>query len=118
MQLKLTKNVNKGVLTVQGPQVSFQLGDAGQANVAVHVVAHGEHFHFPLEPGEPPKPSATFAPGEYACTVMVAAFSHGAMGTSYDSSVSIGGKPVATARGDVAADSEEHASRTFALQVL
>lgn len=121
MELKLTKNVVKGVCLISGPQVQFVLGDDGQANVMIHVVlSDGTHIGFPDGSGARTTASSVLPPGDYACTVLVAAFSHGAFGSSYDCSVSIGGRSVATAKGDVADDAEsnaEDANRSFVLRV-
>jgi hypothetical protein len=57
-------------------------------------------------------------PGDYDCAIMVAAFGHGAFGTSYDSSVSVGGKKVATAAGDLAEGADEEDDiQSFVLRV-
>jgi len=119
MDIELTKNVVKGVLQVAGPQVAFTLGDDGQANVAIHVaLSDGTHFAFPDGTGPQLRASTVLPPGDYSCSIIIAAFSHGAFGTSFASTVSIGGKEVATARGDVADGSEEDDdSRSFTLRV-
>ena len=119
MDLQLSKNVVKGICSIAGPQVPFVLGDSGQANVMIHVViSDGTHFSFPDGSGVQTTGSTVLPPGDYACTVMVAAFSHGAFGTSYNASISIGGKKVASAQGDVTdASEEEHDSQSFVLRV-
>ena len=102
MNLKLTKNVVKGVCSVTGPQVGFVLSDKGQANVLINVaLSDGTHFHFPDGAGTQALAATVLPPGRYDCAIMVAAFSHGAFGTSFDASVSIGGKKVAAAAGDL-----------------
>ena len=55
--------------------------------------------------------STVLPPGDYDCAIVVAAFSHGAFGPTYDSSVSIGGKKVATAQGSVATGQDERHPR-------
>jgi hypothetical protein len=119
MELKLTKNVVKGVCTVSGPQVLFVLGDTGQANVLINVaVSDGTHIHFPDGSGVQTSRTTVLPPGDYDCAIMVAAFSHGAFGSSYNTSVSIGGKKVATASGDVASGEEEEDDiQSFVLRV-
>lgn len=119
MDLKLTKSVVKGVCKVAGPQVEFVLSDAGQANVLIHVaLSDGTHLHFPDGSGARTVSSTVLPPGDYDCAVMVAAFSHGAFGTSYDSRVAIGGKAVAVAQGDVATGSSvEDDIESFVLRV-
>ena len=119
MELQLTKSVVKGVCSITGPQVPFLLADTGQANVMIHVVlSDGTHVHFPDGSGTTTTSSTVLPPGDYACTVMVAAFSHGAFGSSYSSSISIGGKKVATAQGDLADDvEEEDDNQSFILRV-
>jgi hypothetical protein len=119
MELKLTKNVVKGVYPVAGPQVLFVLGDAGQANVLVNVaVSDGTHIHFPDGSGTQTSRATVLPPGDYDCAIMVAAFSHGAFGSSYDTSVSIGGKKVAAAAGSVADGvDEEDDIQSFVLRV-
>jgi hypothetical protein len=120
MEISLTKNVIKGVCEVAGPQVTFTLADAGQANVAIHVaLSDGTHFAFPDGTGPQVQASTVLPPGEYSCSVLIAAFSHGAFGTSYASTVSVGGRKVATTQGDVADGSdEEDDSRSFTLRIV
>jgi hypothetical protein len=119
MELKLTKNVVKGVYEVSGPQVLFVLSDAGQANVMVNVaLSDGTHFHFPDGSGAQTSRTTVLPPGNYDCAIMVAAFSHGAFGSSYNTTVSVGGKKVATAAGEVASDDEqENDIQSFVLRV-
>ena len=112
MDLQLSKNVVKGICSIGGPQVPYVLADTGQANVMIHVViSDGTHISFPDGSGLQTTGSTVLPPGDYACTVLVGAFSHGAFGTSYTASIAIGGKKVASAQGDVAdASEEEHDS--------
>ena len=119
MNLKLTKSVVKGVCIVAGPQVPFVLGDTGQANVMINVaLSDGTHFHFPDGSGTQTSGATVLPPGDYDCAVMVAAFSHGAFGSSYNSSLTVGGKKVATAAGTLPAgvDSEDDI-QSFVLRV-
>ncbi len=120
MDLKLNKTTVKGgVCTVTGPQVLFTLGDAGQANVMINVaLSDGTHFHFPDGSGAQTSRTTVLPPGDYDCAILCAAFSHGAFGTSYKSSVVVGGKKVATADGDVADADVEDDLETFTLRVL
>jgi hypothetical protein len=120
MQLKLAKTVVSGVLKVSGPQVLFALGDAGQANVMINVaLSDGTHISFPDGSGAQTVRSTVLPPGDYDCAIVVAAFSHGAFGPTYDSSVSIGGKKVATAQGSVATgQDEEDDIQSFTLRVI
>ena len=120
MDLKLSKNVVKGVCTVTGPQVLFTLADAGQANVMINVaLSDGTHFHFPDGSGAQTSRATVLPPGDYDCAVFVAAFSHGAFGKSYRASVSVSGKKVASADGDVAeAEDEEDDIESFTLRVV
>jgi hypothetical protein len=119
MELKLSKSVVKGVYVTSGPQVLFELGDTGQANVMVNAaLSDGTHFQFPDGSGVQTSRTTVLPPGDYNCAIVVAAFSHGAFGSSYNTSVSIGGKQVATATGDVADGSdEEDAVRSFVLRI-
>ena len=119
MDLQLTRNVIKGVCSITGPQVEFVLGDGGQANVMIHLVlSDGTHVHFPDGSGATTTSSTVLPPGDYSCTVMVAAFSHGAFGKTYASSISIGGKKVAAANGQLDDDTEEEDdSQSFVLRV-
>jgi hypothetical protein len=119
MDLKLTKNVVKGICSIKGPQVPYVLGDAGQANVMIHVaLSDGTHMHFPDGSGAQATGSTVLPPGDYACTVMVAAFTHGAFGSTYLSSISIGGKKVASAEGEVPDGvEEEDDNQSFVLRV-
>ncbi len=119
MEVKLTKNVVKGVYSTQGPQVTFTLADDGQANVAIHVaLSDGTHFAFPDGNGSQMEASTRLPPGDYTVAVLIAAFTHGAFGSSYASSVSIGGKKVVSAKGSVATGSnEEDDSNSFTLRV-
>lgn len=119
MNLKLGKSVVKGVCTVSGPQVLFVLGDAGQANVMIHVaLSDGTHIHFPDGSGTQTSRATVLPPGDYDCVVMVAAFTHGAFGSTYDTTVSVAGKKVATASGEVPSDVEsEDDMQSFVLRV-
>ena len=119
MELKLTKSVVKGVCTVSGPQVPFVLGDSGQANVLINVaLSDGTHIHFPDGTGVQTSRTTVLPPGDYDCAINVVAFSHGAFGSSFNTSISIGGKKVATAVGDVAPDAEEEDDiQSFVLRV-
>ena len=119
MELKLTKNVVKGVCTVSGPQVLFVLGDTGQANVLINVaLSDGTHIHFPDGSGVQTSRATVLPAGDYDCAVNVVAFSHGAFGSSFDASVSIGGKKIATAVGEVGEDAEqENDIQSFVLRV-
>jgi hypothetical protein len=118
MQIKL-HNLTGGVFATSGPQVTFQLGDAGQANVVVHVaLSDGTHFHFP-EGSPAGTPQSTVLPqGDYICVVLVAAFDHGSFGRSYNSTVSIGGTKVASAKGSLpAGTNSETDTQAFILRV-
>lgn len=119
MELKLAKSVVQGVCKVMGPQVLFVLGDAGQANVGVHVtLSDGTHIDFPDGSGVQTQRTTVLPSGDYSCAVSVTAFNHGAFGDTYDASVSIGGKKVATATGTLPTDSDgETAIRAFTLRV-
>lgn len=119
MELKLTKSVVKGVCTVTGPQVLFVLSDAGQANVGIHVtLSDGTHIDFPDGSGVKTERTSVLPKGDYFCAVSVSAFNHGAFGDTYDSTVSIGGKKVATAKGAVPPGSDgDTALRGFVLRV-
>lgn len=119
MDLKLTKNVVKGVCSVTGPQVVFALSDAGQANVLINVaLSDGTHIRFPDGSGTQTSRSTVLPPGDYDCAVMVAAFGHGAFGTSYKSSISVANKTVATAKGELAEDTVvEDDIQSFVLRV-
>lgn len=119
MELKLTKNVVNDVCTVSGPQVLFVLSDAGQANVGIHVtLSDGTHIDYPDGSGVKTERTSVLPKGDYFCAVSVTAFNHGAFGNSYDSTVSIGGKKVATAKGSLpAASNGETALRGFVLKV-
>lgn len=118
MQLKLTTNVVKGVCTVKGPQVLFVLGDDGQANVLIDVaLSDGTHIDFPDGSGVQTSRSTVLPPGNYDCAILVAAFNHGEFGSSYKSSVSVGGKKVATAAGNIAVGKGENDTQSFVLRV-
>jgi hypothetical protein len=120
MQLKLTKNVVKGVYTVTGPQVPFVLADDGQANVMINVaLSDGTHFHFPDGLAIKATGSTVLPPGSYDCSIMVAAFGHGAFGRTFDSSITIAGKKVASASGTLppGVDAEDDI-QSFTLKVV
>ena len=119
MDLKLTNEVVNGVYAVSGPQVLFVLGDTGQANVMINVtLSDGTHIHFPDGSGTQTSRTSVLPPGDYDCAILVAAFSHGAFGTSYNASVSIGGKKVASAVGNVADGADEEDDiQSFTLRV-
>jgi hypothetical protein len=118
MQIKL-HNITGGVFATSGPQVNFQLGDTGQANVVVHIaLSDGTHFHFP--DGSPAgTPQSTVLPqGDYTCVVLVAAFDHGSFGRSFQSTVSIAGTKVASAAGSLPAGTNaETDTQAFILRV-
>ncbi len=119
MQLKFSKNVVKGVCTVSGPQVAVVLSDTGQANVMINLaLSDGTHFHFPDGSGTQASQSTVLPPGDYDCAIMVAAFGHGAFGSTFNAQVSIGGKKVASAVGSLPAgvDSEDDI-QSFLLRV-
>lgn len=120
MEIKLTNNVAQGVCEVAGPQVEFRLADVGQANVAIHVaLSDGTHFAFPDGTGPQTQAFTVLPPGEYTCSIVVAAFAHGAFGRSYASSVTVQGKKVASAKGEVANGADEDDdSRSFTLRVI
>jgi hypothetical protein len=119
MQLKLSKNVVKGVCTVKGPQVPFVLADDGQANVMINVaLSDGTHFHFPDGSGVQTSRTTVLPPGDYDCAIMVAVFGHGAFGKTYDSHVAVGGKKVASAAGELPANVDaEDDIQSFTLRV-
>ena len=119
MNLKLTKKIIKGVCSVSGPRVLFELSDAGQANVLINVaLSDGTHIRFPDGSGTQTSQATVLPPGDFDCAVMVAAFSHGAFGSSFDTSVSIGGNLVATAVGIIPAGSDEDDDiQSFVLRV-
>ena len=119
MEIKLKNLDADGVLAIKGPQVAVVLNDSGSANVTISFsISDGTHFHFP--DGSPLKTAKTtvLPPGEFDCVVLIAAFNHGTFGPSYNSTVSVGGTVVATAKGSVA-DSDEFDSdvQTFVLRV-
>jgi hypothetical protein len=119
MNVNLTPNVVGGVFQVSGPIVVFDLTDTGQADVVVVVaLADGTKMSFPDDSGAVTRVSTSLPPGKVVCTVLVAAFTHGAFGSTYNASVSIGGHVVATAVGTVAAGGAEKDSSSFVLQVL
>lgn len=110
MQLKFSKSVVKGICSITGPQVAVVLADTGQANVMINVaLSDGTHFHFPDGSGAQASLATVLPPGDYDCAIMVAAFGHGAFGSTYNATVSFGGKKVASAAGSLAAgvDSED-----------
>src|SRR5262245_2155818 len=119
MEIKLTKSVVKGVCTVDGPQVPFVLGDSGQANVLINVaLSDGTHIHFPDGSGVQTSRTTVLPPGDYDCSINIVAFSHGAFGSSFNASVSVGDKKVATAVGEVATDTEQEDNiKSFLLRV-
>jgi hypothetical protein len=118
MKLKMTKSVVNGVCTVTGPQVLFVLGDDGQANVLIHVaLSDGTHIQYPDGSGVQTSRTTVLPPGEYDCVILVAAFNHGEFGSSYNSSVSVGGKKVAAAAGDIAVGKGENDTQSFVLRV-
>lgn len=119
MEIKFTKSVVQGVHTVTGPQVLFVLGDAGQANVSVHVtLSDGTHIDFPDGTGVQTQRTTVLPSGDYSCAVSVTAFNHGAFGDTYDASVSVGGKKIATATGTLPANSDGDTEiRGFTLRV-
>lgn len=120
MKLKLTRNIVKGVCTVKGPQVPFVLADDGQANVLINVaLSDGTHFHFPDGLAIKAEGSTVLPPGSYDCSIMVAAFGHGAFGRTFGSSITIAGKKVAEAVGTLAqgVDAEDDI-QSFTLKVL
>jgi len=119
MEIKLKNLDGDGVLVVKGPQVPVILNDAGGANVTVNFsISDGTHFHFP--DGGPLKTEKTtvLPKGDFNCVVLVAAFNHGTFGSTYDSSVTIAGKVVATAKGTVSkADEFDSDIQAFVLKV-
>jgi hypothetical protein len=119
LEIKLTKQVSGGVCKVAGPQVLFVLADAGRANVGVHVtLSDGTHIDFPDGRGLQTQRTTVLPAGDYFCAISVSAFAHGAFGDTYDSSVSIAGKKVATAQGTVPTGPDgESAIRGFVLRV-
>lgn len=121
MQINLNSDVVvDGICQVSGPQVTFALADAGQANVAIHVaLSDGTHFAFPDgSSGGQTSGSTVLPPGDYTCVALVAAFTHGSFGDSYASTVRINGRLAASAHGTVAAgDDEDDGNRAFVLRV-
>ena len=118
MQIKL-HNVSGGVFNTSGPQVDFELADAGQANVTIHVaLSDGTHFHFPDGSSSGTAQSTVLPPGDYTCVGLVAAFDHGSFGRSYKSTVSIGGKKAASATGTLPVGTNaETDTQAFVLRV-
>lgn len=118
MEIKL-HNVRGGVFATSGPQVDFELADAGQANVTVHVaLSDGTHFHFPDGAATGTARSTVLPAGDYTCVVLVAAFGHGAFGRHYKSTVAIGGRKAASATGSLPDGSDaETDTQAFVLRV-
>lgn len=118
MKIKL-HNISGGVFTVSGPQVAFQLADAGQANVTIHVaLSDGTHFHFPDGSLNGTAQSTVLPPGDYTCVILVAAFGHGSFGRTYKSTVTVGSKKVASATGALPAGTDaETDTQAFVLRV-
>jgi hypothetical protein len=108
-----------GVIAIDGPHVPVVLGDSGSAHVnIVLALSDGRSFGFPDTAGRPWPQTTTLPPGDYACTVVVAAHGHGSFGRGYDCGVVIGDKLVATAEGAIPdGDDSDIGLRSFILRV-
>ncbi len=98
-------NMDKNrVFTTKGPNVEFELSDAGQANVAITLrLADGTLIHYPTGNGRKELASSLIPPGDYGAVVTISAVSF-EFGSTYDSRVLIGGKKAISATGSIPDD--------------
>ncbi len=102
MEIKLPNDT----VTTSGPDVEFILGDKGSAFVSLNlIIGQGGNILHKLNHDQTYSGNLTqslpLTPGNYRCAILISAFSHGALGTTYDSFLKIAKKNVATAKGSI-----------------
>jgi hypothetical protein len=86
------------------PQTAtFTLGDSGNAHVDITLAIQGQmpivnHFTYQGQQST----TVPLPAGTYNCTLVIQAFSYGALGAAYDSALLINGQPFASAKGSIA----------------
>lgn len=119
MDIKFEDVNQNRTLETKGPQVEFLLEDKGQANVAMMLsLDDGTHFQYPTGSGKSAAQSTTLAPRVYLGALTIVAMQLDTFGRSFRSKVSIGGKVLATASGEVPAGAKtDQTTQIFQLRV-
>lgn len=106
-----------GELNVTGPSVPVDMRDGGTAQVML-TLAMSDGSTFTSVGTQTTPPSTLLPPGQYTCALVDSAFNHGAFGDHYRSTITVGGKLLATAEGRIPQGSEcDSTPAAFVLRV-
>ena len=120
MKIALTSDT----VTTSGNNVEFVLGDNGGAFVSLNLmIKQNGNILYQINHDQTYQGSRTqnvpLQPGNYRCSLLIAAYKHGALGITYDSFLQVSKINVATAKGEISTgDDPDFNSVSFQLIVV